>query len=83
MPGPTDTEFFERADMGDTAVGTAKKDSPAQVAKQGFQALMSGRSKLVAGSLKTKASGITNRVTPDKAKAAMHRLMAKPGSGKK
>lgn len=84
MPGPTETEFFDRADMADdTAVGTSKKDSPAQVAKQGFEALMSGRGKIVAGSLKTKASGIANKVTPDKAKAAMHRMMAKPGTGKK
>jgi short-subunit dehydrogenase len=84
MPGPTETEFFERADMADdTAVGTSKKDSAAQVAEQGFDALMSGRSKIVAGSLKTKASGLVNKVTPDKAKAAMHRLMAKPGTGKK
>ncbi len=84
MPGPTETEFFERADMADdTAVGTSKKDSPAQVARQGFEALMSGRAKIVAGSLKTKASGIANKVTPDKAKAAMHRMMAKPGTGKK
>jgi short-subunit dehydrogenase len=84
MPGPTDTDFFERADMADdTAIGTSKKDSAAQVAKQGFEALMSGRDKIVAGSLKTKASGLANKVTPDKAKAAMHRLMAKPGSAKK
>jgi uncharacterized protein len=83
MPGPTETEFFERADMADdTAVGTSKKDSPEQVAKQGFEALMSGRSEIVAGSMKTKASGVANKLTPDKAKAAMHRLMAKPGSGK-
>jgi short-subunit dehydrogenase len=27
MPGATDTEFFERAGMLDTAVGPAKKDS--------------------------------------------------------
>ena len=54
MPGPTDTEFFERADMMDTKVGTSAKDDPAQVAKQGFDALMSGRDKLVAGSARTK-----------------------------
>ena len=33
MPGATETEFFERADMMDTKVGTAKKDDPADVAK--------------------------------------------------
>ena len=33
MPGPTDTEFFARADMLDTKVGQAKKDDPAEVAR--------------------------------------------------
>src|SRR5918998_342242 len=46
MPGPTETEFFERADMLDTPVGSSKKDDPAQVAAQGFTALMKGADKL-------------------------------------
>jgi uncharacterized protein len=29
MPGATETDFFERADMLDTKVGTQKKDYPA------------------------------------------------------
>ena len=81
MPGPTDTSFFERADMEDTKVGQASKDDPAQVAAQGFRALMDGEAKLVAGSLKTKAQGLANKVLPDKVKAAAHRQMAEPGSG--
>jgi uncharacterized protein len=76
MPGPTDTEFFERADMLDTTVGRSKKDDPAQVAEQGFKALMKGEDKLVAGSLKTKVQGVANSVLPDKLKAAAHRQMA-------
>src|SRR4051795_11632795 len=60
MPGPTETEFFERADMLDTKVGQSSKDDPAQVAAQGFAALMKGEAKLVAGSLKTKAQGVAN-----------------------
>ena len=78
MPGPTDTNFFHRADMDDTAVGEGKKDDPAQVAKQGFDALMKGEDKLVAGSLKTKVQGAANSVLPDKLKAAAHRVMAEP-----
>ncbi len=31
MPGATETDFFERADMLDTKVGSAKKDDPADV----------------------------------------------------
>ena len=83
MPGPTDTEFFQRADMMDTKVGASKKDDPAAVAKQGFEALMKGKDKLVAGSLKTKAQGAAAKVMPDSAKAKMHRQMAEPGSADK
>ena len=80
MPGPTDTQFFERAEMLDTRVGTGPKDDPAQVAEQGFKALMKGEEKVVAGSLKTKVQGAASKVMPDKAKAEMHRKMAEPGS---
>ena len=80
MPGPTETEFFHRADMDDTNVGASKKDDPAQVAKQGVDALLQGERKVVGGSLATKASAVANAVLPDAAKAAMHRRMAEPGS---
>jgi uncharacterized protein len=81
MPGPTDTEFFDRAEMQDTAVGSGSKDDPAQVAAQGFRALMAGEEKVVAGSLSTKAQGLANKVLPDGLKAKAHRRMAEPGSG--
>lgn len=81
MPGPTDTNFFDRADMQDTKVGQDSKDDPAQVAKQGFDALMDGEAKVVAGSVKTKVQGAANAVLPDTLKAAAHRRMAEPGSG--
>ena len=38
MPGATETDFFERADLLDTKVGQAKKDDPADVARVGFEA---------------------------------------------
>ena len=78
MPGPTETEFFERADMLDTKVGQSEKDDPAQVAEQGFEALMKGERKLVAGSLKTKVQGVANSMLPDALKAKAHREMAEP-----
>ena len=78
MPGPTETEFFERADMLDTPVGQATKDDAAQVAEQGFEALMKGERKLVAGSLMTKAQGLLSGVLPDALKAKAHRKMAEP-----
>jgi short-subunit dehydrogenase len=81
MPGPTDTEFFERADMLDTRLGSGKQDDPEDVARLGFEALMNGDERVVAASLSTKLQGRGSRLMPDKAKAAMHRRMAEPGSG--
>jgi short-subunit dehydrogenase len=81
MPGPTDTEFFERAEMEDTKVGAGEKDDPAQVARQGFDALMAGKEKVVGGSLKNKVQTAVAGVIPDSMKAEMHRKMAEPGSG--
>ena len=51
MPGPTDTEFFDRAGMGDTPVQETKKDDPAKVAKDGFEALMAGKDHVIGGSV--------------------------------
>jgi short-subunit dehydrogenase len=81
MPGPTDTEFFERADMEDTAVGSGKQDDPADVAKDGFEALMAGKERAVSASLTTKLQGRGSRLMPDSLKAQAHRKMAEPGSG--
>ena len=81
MPGPTDTNFFHRADMDDTRVGAGSKDDPAQVAEQGIKALLDGKEKVLAGSAKTKAQAVASKVMPDRAKAEMHRRMAEPGSG--
>jgi short-subunit dehydrogenase len=82
MPGPTETNFFHRAEMDDTRVGSSSsKDDPALVAEQGFEALMKGKEKVVAGSAKTKVQGAASKVMPDSAKAKMHSKMAEPGSG--
>jgi len=81
MPGPTDTHFFERADMTDTKVGAGPKDDPAKVAQQGFEALMKGDDHVVAGSFKNKVQAVAGKAMPDTAKAEMHRKMAEPGSG--
>ncbi|MBV9782351.1 MAG: SDR family NAD(P)-dependent oxidoreductase, partial [Acidisphaera sp.] len=49
MPGATETEFFERADMMDTKVGTSKKDDAGDVAETGFKAMMNGDGDVVSG----------------------------------
>ncbi|MEU6737880.1 SDR family NAD(P)-dependent oxidoreductase [Streptosporangium sandarakinum] len=81
MPGPTDTEFFERAGMEDTRIGSGHKDDPAEVARQGFEALMAGKDHIVAGSFANKAMAQAARVTPEPAKAAASRRLSEPGSG--
>lgn len=83
MPGPTDTNFFHRAQMDDTKAGADRKDDPAMVAKQGFEALMAGKDSIVAGSLKTKLMGTASKVLPDTANAEGHRQLTEPGSGNK
>lgn len=81
MPGPTDTEFFARADMLDTKVGTQKKDDPAGVAQDGWDALMAGKAHIVSG-WKNKLQVAAAHVTPASVMAEQHRNMAEPGSGK-
>jgi uncharacterized protein len=81
MPGPTDTEFFERAGLTDTEIGTGKKASPAQVAKASFDAMMDGESDVVAG-WKNKLQALAANVTPDELLARQHRKMAEPGSAR-
>jgi uncharacterized protein len=82
MPGATETEFFERAEMEETEVGAGEKDDPAEVARQGFDALMADEEKVVAGAFKNKARVAAGRVLPDSVKAEKHRQMAEPGSAK-
>jgi short-subunit dehydrogenase len=80
MPGPTETEICARAGMADTKVGSGEKDDRAEVGRQGFEALMAGKEKVVAGSLKNKLQTAVAGVIPDSTKAKMHRKMAEPGS---
>ena len=82
MPGATDTEFFERAGMLDTKVGTDPKDDPADVAKVGFDAMINGEGDVVAGWKNKIQSAIAN-VTPASVLAEQHRKAAEPGTAKK
>jgi short-subunit dehydrogenase len=83
QPGATDTEFFDRADMENTKVAQGKKDDPADVAKKGFDAMMAGKDKVIAASLKSKLEGIAGEVLPEPLKAKMQAGQTKPGSGEK
>jgi uncharacterized protein len=79
MPGPTDTEFFDRARMsGNTVMGKGKKDDPATVARQGYEGLMAGRSRVVGGGLNTRMQYLAGVVLPDPVKSRVHAVMARP-----
>jgi uncharacterized protein len=79
MPGPTDTEFFSRADMGDTKIGQSdSKDDPAEVAHQGYEALMAGRSSVVAGSVENRLQAELGTHLPDALAAPLMARMTKP-----
>ena len=81
MPGPTETEFFERGHLMDTPVGQQKKDDPAEVAKTGFAAMLRGDGDVVYG-LKNKVQSAMANVLPAAVTAEMHRGMAEPGHKK-
>jgi len=80
LPGPTETEFFDRADLGDTRLGASdSKDDPALVARQGFEGLMKGEASVFAGSLSSKVMGKLSAVLPDSLAGKAHRPMTEPG----
>jgi short-subunit dehydrogenase len=79
-PGATETEFFHRADMDDTRVGTMSKDDPADVAEAGYKAMMKGERSIVY-SLKNKLQVAGSKVLGGGASAEMHRKLAEPGTG--
>jgi len=80
MPGATETNFFHRAGADDTKLGTDEKDDPAQVAKEGFEALMAGKDHVIAGSLKNKFQAAAGYALPDPFVAQQHAKLSRPGS---
>ena len=82
MPGATETEFFERADMMDTKVGTEKKQAADEVARLGFDAMMNGDGDVVAG-WSNKLRAAIAHVMPSAMLAEQHRKMAAPGTAAK
>lgn len=82
MPGATETDFFETADMLDTKVGASKKQPADEVAKVGFEAMQKGEGDVVAG-WSNKLRAAIAAVTPAEALAAQHAGMARPGSAAK
>ena len=82
MPGATETDIFERADMFDTRVGTQKKDHPADIAATGCRAMMDGEGDVVSG-WHNKPQPAMATITPSGMLAEEHRKMAAPGTAEK
>jgi len=77
MPGPTDTDFFSRAGMEDTVVDDMHKDDPADVARDGVEAMLRGDDHVVAHSWRNKVQAGLLKGMPEKVKAATHAQMSK------
>lgn len=78
LPGATDTDFFAKANMERSKI--YEPDSladPVKVAKDGYDALMSGDDKIVSG-LKNKAMVGMGRVMPDSMAAETMRKQQEP-----
>lgn len=70
QPGATETDFFRKAEMETTyEYQEAAHADPAKVAKDGYEALMSGDSRVVSG-VKNKVMAAMSNITPDPMNAA-------------
>ncbi|GHF79179.1 short-subunit dehydrogenase [Amycolatopsis bartoniae] len=81
MPGPTDTEFFTRAGMEDTKIGSGPKDDAAEVAKAGFEALMAGKDHVITGA-RNKVQANVAQHSPDTLNTKLAAKMSEPGGAK-
>jgi len=79
MPGVTDTDFFNKAEMNDSQMVQDKDamSDPADVAKDGFDALMAGESQVISG-FKNKMQVRMNNLVPDSGVAKEMYEMQKP-----
>ncbi|WP_324677497.1 SDR family oxidoreductase [Hymenobacter sp. GOD-10R] len=65
LPGVTDTDFFDKADMEDSKlVQEGSKADPAKVAKDGYEALLANKDKIISG-FKNKAQVAMSNLMPD------------------
>ena len=70
LPGATDTDFFNKADMQQSkVVKEGKLDDAKKVAQVGYDALMRGDHMVVSGGLKNKVKVALSNVLSDKAVA--------------
>lgn len=79
LPNATDTDFFNKAGAENTKV-TDEVQDPVMVAKDGYEALMAGKPKVIPGGLKNKSYEVMAYLAPQEALAAlMHdKMLQKP-----
>lgn len=78
LPGATDTDFFNKAEMNDAKiVQEGKLDDPVKVAKDGYEALMRGQDMVVSG-FKNKVNVVMSNLSSDKAAANNMRKQQEP-----
>jgi short-subunit dehydrogenase len=78
LPGATATDFFNKAGMNESKiVQEGKLDDAAKVAKDGYEALMSGDDKVVSG-LKNKMQVAMSNMSPDSLAAEMMKKQQQP-----
>jgi len=82
MPGATETEFFERADLMDTKIGQEKKDDAGEVAQQGYDAMKKGEAGVIAGSWSNTFQVAMSRILSSERMAEQHRKETAPGTAK-
>jgi short-subunit dehydrogenase len=82
LPGVTDTDFFNKADMNSSKAVQDPDDmaDPAGVAKDGYDALMAGKDKIISG-LKNKLQTNMGNILPDTVLAHQMSEQQKPVSG--
>lgn len=83
MPGATDTDFFNKADMTESKAVQDENalSDPAVVAKDGYDALMSGKDKVISGFKNKVQIGMSN-ILPDTVVAHNMNEMQKPVDSK-
>lgn len=77
QPGATDTDFFNKADMQESKILDTKLSDPVKVAKDGYEALMSGDDKVISG-FKNKAMVGMSNIMPESMVADQMNKMQQP-----
>jgi short-subunit dehydrogenase len=81
LPPATDTDWFNKAGAKNTVVAQGDKADPAKVAKDGYEALMAGKDKVISGA-STKLAAAMASVLPSQQSASASRKQMSPPAEK-